>query len=392
VTNYTLARAESVVETAGSVRCSPRKDATENLAGLLAPEIFDGAHDITELAVGDSAEGVRGVFQAVLEYILVKVRLDPVLEVPGPGLVDDLNQASAVLDSNVIDPATFALFESRPGEVEQVLLLRGAEVRVVDGVEDGRLVDILEPDGLLEGLFGPGAGLDAIRDDASLGPEVALHLVDNLGLPDTQAKVRMAKVLATIAKKRSNQLTQSVFVAHAPDLALIVLVVLILSAVIFVDRTPRVVTAETAIAAFQIIKPSELKVPHADSPEGKKLLGEIVGRYPSEQIPQGASIDLSKLSRGARLSRELDGMQIFSIKVQPTSLLNNVIPPIKLGVFFSPSAKNDQGDLHVFTVYLLDVHSLPDAVSCVVAAPVAEAQQLLSSSLQGQFIAIEPSQ
>ena len=64
------------------------------------------------------------------------------------------------------------------------------------------------------------------------------NFLDNLGLADEQDKKRVATLLAAEARRRSQTLTRNPVVVHAPDIALILLLFLILGAVYFVHQNP----------------------------------------------------------------------------------------------------------------------------------------------------------
>lgn len=225
------------------------------------------------------------------------------------------------------------------------------------------------------------------------------RLIDTLSLPDLAAKQRVAIAFAGLAKKQSESDTKPSLVIHLPDLLIVVVLSLLAVALTFVDRAPpqvvrapaQVVTARDGLAPFHIIAQSDVEVRNAaDEVRARSALNEVTGRYATEQIVKGAVIDPSKLSTGARLSNELDGLRIFNVKLQPTSILANINPPIKLGVILSPRAKDDANKVWVHEVYLLDFHILPDGVSAVVAATDNETQQLSTSLSLGQLIAVGP--
>ena len=218
-------------------------------------------------------------------------------------------------------------------------------------------------------------------------------LIDALSLPDLAAKKRVATAFAALAEQQARSETKNWFVIHIPDLLIVVILSLFAVAVMFVDRAPQVVTARAGLAPFHVIAGTDVEVLNAaDAAHATNALSEVTGRYATEQIAKGAVIEASKLSSGTRLSNELDGLRIFNVKLQPTSILENIKPPAKLGVILSPRAKDDANKVLIHEVYILEFHSVPDGVSAVVAGTDNEIQQLSTLLSLGQLIAVGPVQ
>ncbi len=215
-------------------------------------------------------------------------------------------------------------------------------------------------------------------------------LVDSLGLPDAAAKARVIAALAALAKQESESLTRNKIRAHVPDLIALMLVGLVAGAVKFVDRNPRVVAVKP-LAPFHVIDAGDVAVlDTADDAKTKQTLNAFVGRYPVEQIALGEIPDSAKLSSGMRMSTELNGLHIFSVKIRPTSILTGVKPPVKLGLYLSTRAKEDEGNAQLFDVYVLDFKPDGDSFSLVVAARDGDSRKLLSELSSADVVAVGP--
>jgi hypothetical protein len=218
-------------------------------------------------------------------------------------------------------------------------------------------------------------------------------LIGNLGLPDIDAQKRVTKTLAGLAKSESKTITSSWFASHIPDFVALVTVLLIIAAIVFVDRSPQSVIAKNDLGPFHVITRSDIEVRNArDITAAETAINDIVGRYATEQIAKGAKVDASKLSAGAHLSKELDGLRVLTLKLQSTSVLAGIKPPVKLGIILSPRTREDDKKAPIHQIYVLDFHSAPDGIWVVVAGTEAETQELSADLSLGQLIAVGPAQ
>jgi hypothetical protein len=211
------------------------------------------------------------------------------------------------------------------------------------------------------------------------------RLLDGLGLPDEAARKRVATSLAALAKKQSESVTKGWFAIHTPALAVVAAVLLLVAAVVFRDRSPELVARE-GFGAFHVITASDVEGGSAGT-QAQKALSKVIGRYATQPTAKGASIDPSKLSPGPPLSRELDGLRIFSIKLQATPLLENIRPPTKLAIILA-HVKDNESSVVIHDVYVLDLHLVPDGVWAVVAATDCETEQISSLLSQGAWSAV----
>ncbi|GEM_PF-5108422 len=217
-------------------------------------------------------------------------------------------------------------------------------------------------------------------------------LVNSLGLPDDAAKDRVRRALGARAKKESESIMGNRFIDHIPDLLFVALVTVIVAAIIRVDRRHKpVVVALKPIAPFHVIDATDVKVRYAaDSVTARREQDSVLGRYSTQQIRSGAVVKAAKLSSGVSLGNELDGLDIFTLRVRPTSILAGRQPPFRLGVFLSPSSTENRGKAQLFSVYLLDSRPEGDNLSVVIAATKDDAATLLSVRSAGDLIAVGP--
>lgn len=218
-------------------------------------------------------------------------------------------------------------------------------------------------------------------------------LIGNLGLPDIDAQKRVTKTLASLAKTESKTITSSWFASHIPDFIVLAMCLLIIAAIVFVDRSPQVLIARNDVGPFHVITTSDVEIRNGrDDTASEAVINGVVGRYATEEIAKGAKVDASKLSAGTRLSNELDGLRVFALKLQPTSVLAGIKPPYKLGIILSPRTKEDDKKATVHQIYVLDCRSAPDGIWVVVAGTEAETQELSADLSLGQLIAVGPAQ
>lgn len=214
-------------------------------------------------------------------------------------------------------------------------------------------------------------------------------LIDSLGLPNA-AKTRMLGALSAEAKRQSRSITKGKISSHMPDLILGIALVTLIVAAVFINRSPEVL-AEKPLLPFHVVNAKDVEVRSApDNAKTNAALAKYIGRYPSAEVASGEALDSSKLNSGPALRDELNGLRIFTVKLRPTSVLSGVKPPIKLDLFFSPHAREDQGKAQLFRVYILDFRSDGDNSSVVVAAAEDDAKKLLSVISQGDLIAVGP--
>jgi hypothetical protein len=174
----------------------------------------------------------------------------------------------------------------------------------------------------------------------------------------------------------------------------VVLVTVIVAAIIWVDRQPKpVVVAVNPIAPFHIIDAIDVNVRNAaNTTIARREQASVLGRYSTQQIPKGAALEATKLSSGMSLGNELDGLDIFTLRIRPTSILAGRQPPFRLGIFLSPSSTENRGKAQLFSVYLLDSRPEGDNLSVVIAATKDDSATLLSVRSAGDLIALAPVQ
>lgn len=223
----------------------------------------------------------------------------------------------------------------------------------------------------------------AIADD----PAVIAHL----GLADVDAQKRVATSLARLAQRESRTITRNWFPSHIPDLVVMTILLCMIGAIVFVDRSPQALIARSNLSPFHVITKTDIKVHNAyDNRTATDAINGILGRYTTEALTKGDKINLSKLSDGVRLSNELAGLRVLTVKLQPTSVLSGVKPPVKLGIVLSPRTNADDKQLPIHRVFVLDYRSAPDGIWVVLAVTEAETQEISAELSTGQLIAVGP--
>ena len=218
-------------------------------------------------------------------------------------------------------------------------------------------------------------------------------LITDLGFPNVDAEKRVTTLLAQLAESESKSLTSSWAAKHIPDCVALATCLLIIAAIVFVDRSPQSVIAKSDLGPFHVIASSDIEVRNArDNTAAETVINDTVGRYATEQIAKGAKVDASKLSAGTHLSKELDGLRVLTLKLQSTSVLAGIKPPVKLGIIFSPRTKEDDKKASIHQIYVLDYRSAPDGIWVVIAGTDAETQELSADLSLGQLIAVGPAQ
>jgi hypothetical protein len=201
--------------------------------------------------------------------------------------------------------------------------------------------------------------------------------IDSLPFRSHDDKKRVMIEFATYAKQRSRSVTKSFIGDHLPDAVILAVLVLLGWAFCSFRHIP-VVKAKDDIPAFHVI--TEADILRLGAGHNSYPLEEIVGRYPTDAIAAETVIDPSKLSRGPRLSNELDGLRILNVKLQSTPLLSGIAPPVKLDLIGSVVTKPDSGNPQIYSVYLLNSRLQPDGLWVVIGTPESAATALASAS------------
>jgi hypothetical protein len=218
-------------------------------------------------------------------------------------------------------------------------------------------------------------------------------LISGLGLPDVDAQKRVTTTLARLAQSESKAITSSWFAGHIPDFVVLAIFLSIMAAIVLVDRSPEVVIARNNVGPFHVITRADVEIRNArDNTAAEAVVNRVIGRYATQEIAKGGKVDPSKLSAGTRLSNELDGLRVFTLKLQPTSVLAGIKPPAKVGIILSPRTKEDDKKAPIHQVYVLDIRSASDGIWVVVAGTEAETQELSADLSAGQLIAVGPSE
>jgi hypothetical protein len=224
-------------------------------------------------------------------------------------------------------------------------------------------------------------------------------LLDSLGLADRQARRRVVEAMAAQAKLTARSLMGRAVVDHLPDAMVAVAVLLAVYGLAFIDRGPPraptsrqvVVTAPGGLPAFHVITGRDVEVRATAKGAGPvDSVQAVLGRYVFQPLAVDSVLDSTKLSAGPRLSTELDGRRIFTVKLQPSALLANLRPPVKVGLTAAPRDKDVAASAVTVDAYMLEVRSLADGVSAMVATTEADFRSLAPLLGRADLIAVGP--
>lgn len=224
-------------------------------------------------------------------------------------------------------------------------------------------------------------------------------LLDTLGLADAAARTRVAETMAAVAGKRARAITGSPLAKHVFDIVVVMAVLAAAYSLFLRDRTPRpprmaqqvVVTAASGLRPFHVITRSDVGLRNTHASAGTVAsVEDVLGRYVDEQLPEGTVLQRAKLNSGPALSVELDGLRVLAVKLQPSPLLVNLKPPVRLGIMPAPHERYTAEQPALHDVYVLSTRPLSDGVSAVIAVPEAHARHLALFIGRAQLIAVGP--
>src|ERR1051326_1444689 len=167
---------------------------------------------------------------------------------------------------------------------------------------------------------------------------------------------------AKYAMRRSRFVTGGFLANHFLDFVILVALGLLVGAFGAFHHAPAV-KSQKIIPAFHVINSDDIM--QFGQGADRDSLNQILGRYSADAIPAEAVIDPSKLSRGRRLSNQLDGLRILNVTLQPTPLLSGSVPPVRLDLV-GAGTKPDSC-CPVCAVWLLDYRLQPDGLWAVIA-------------------------
>lgn len=193
---------------------------------------------------------------------------------------------------------------------------------------------------------------------------------------------------------RAKRLNRTWLRDHLPDVCVGLLITLLLWGV-FRHRSPNraqiplvFVSKASGLAPFEIIRKDDVTLRNGDAnSSGFTSVDDVLGRYAIQYFPKNAILEPSQLSAGAQLSNELDRRHILALKLQPSTILVGVQPPIIIGLLASPREKG-QPALSVDNVYLLYFHSQADGISAVLAISDSDFKTLSPLISRSDLIAI----
>ena len=203
---------------------------------------------------------------------------------------------------------------------------------------------------------------------------------------------------ADVVLARAKRLNRTWLRHHLPDMCVGLLITFMLWG-IFHHRSPNkaqisrpvVVSRASGLAPFEIIRKDDVALGDvAAKSSAFTSVKDVLGRYAIQYIPKDAVLERSLLSTGAPLSNELDRRHILAVKLQPSTIVVGVRPPIIIGLLASPREK-DHSAVLINEVYLLDLHPQADGISAVLAISDSDLRTLSPLISRSDLIAITPS-
>lgn len=203
--------------------------------------------------------------------------------------------------------------------------------------------------------------------------------------------------MSDVVLARAKRLNRTWLRDHLPDMCVVLLITFLLWG-IFRHRSPNkaqislvVVSKASGLAPFEVIRKEDVTLRNgAPNSSAFTSVNDVLGRYAIQYIPKDAILEGTQVSAGAQLSNEMDRRQILALKLQPSTILVGVRPPIKIGLLASPREK-DHSAVFINDVYLLDFHSQADGISAVLAISDSDLKTLSPLISRSDLIAIAPS-
>jgi hypothetical protein len=135
--------------------------------------------------------------------------------------------------------------------------------------------------------------------------------------------------------------------------------------------TPLVV-GQRGLLPFHVIQLADLRLKdQGDTPPSTERAAEVVGRYAFHFVKAGDVIAPKQLSRGDRLSNELDGRILVGLKVRATNLFAGMNPPFTASLIGAASERGTTTLLERDLI-VLDLQTQGDGSVAVVAVPSAD--------------------
>jgi hypothetical protein len=175
--------------------------------------------------------------------------------------------------------------------------------------------------------------------------------------------------------RRSNFLATGLWGQYALDVVLDIALCLAVAALLR-DRQVRppqapLVAGQRGLPPFHVIQLADLRVKDGDAPPTAERAADVLGRYAFQFVKAGDVIDPDKLSRGDRLSNQLEGRILVGLKVKATNVFAGMNPPFTASLTGAP-AERGTTTLLVRDLTVLDLQTQGDGLAAVLAVPAAD--------------------
>lgn len=209
--------------------------------------------------------------------------------------------------------------------------------------------------------------------------------------PEMQRRIVIITARVTAPKARS--LLQAPYRAHALDFLL--LAALLLSGVAIsrdlhvlkIQEVPGVIVKRPGgLLPFEVIVPTDIALAKPN-PSESGTTSDFEGRYSPVYIANGAPISKEKLSKGIRLSAELNDRIILRLKTQSTNIFSGVAPPYRAALLVAPHERGTSA-LFLNDVFVLDLQTDGDGFDAVLALPSSDESILGAFMARSDFVLI----
>jgi len=266
---------------------------------------------------------------------------------------------------------------------------RTAEVERIFGLSDADAEQLLKHDvGTLDALWGEGGGLAERLGSKAKDAEVKVELLYSILIADAldalRPKGRARRLLASAGQRK-------VELAFVALLLLIALPLAYRGWTVGRSFAPRVaVKAGSKLTPFHAIDPADLTLEEVIPGKGTfSSKDEIAGRYPSELVPGGKTVNENQLLR-KELSGELAGRHLLVLPVRQATAGQAIETPATVWILLpSPEEKISPAAL-VKDVLLLAVRQDGERVTATIAVTEDGLAEMKDYMGRTEAIVIQP--
>jgi hypothetical protein len=145
-----------------------------------------------------------------------------------------------------------------------------------------------------------------------------------------------------------------------------------------------VVKRPDGLAPYHVIAPADVAL-NKPSAKQASILGDVSGRYSSVYVAVDKALEKEKLSKGPRLSTELNERVIVRVKTQASNVFSGMAPPYRAALIVAP---HDRGTSALFLndVYVLDLQPDGDGLAAVLALSSSDEPTFAAFMASSDFI------